>query len=464
MDIKIKDAIKQCRATLICGDLELVLDNFCKDTREIKNGDVYIGINGTNFNGSLYFKDAFDKGAKACIVDNVEISKEDLRIYGDKAIIKVENTIDAIQKLAKYKRNLYDIPVVAITGSVGKTSTKDIVANVIGQKYKVLKTEGNYNNHIGMPLTILRLKDHEAIVLEMGMNHLGEISLLSKIANPTIGIITNVGTAHIGNLGSRENILKAKLELLDGMDKNSKLIINNDNDMLHDYYLNNNRENILTYGINNKSDIVALNTRLEENGSIYNVELDSKEFEIQVQIGGKHFVENSLCAITLGKHLNISMNKITKGIKTFELTKKRMQIEKINNNVIINDAYNANYDSMKAAIEYLARSKADKKVALLGDMFELGKFSDGLHRKVGEEIVKNNIDTLITVGKQAKLIAKQAIEDGMDKEEICILDTNEQAIVKTKEILKNENITILIKASNGMNFEEIVKKLDKKKG
>ena len=179
---------------------------------------------------SNYIEQAFINGAIGCITDE-NVNEEIINKYKEKVIIKVENTIKAIQELAKYKRSLYDIPVIAVTGSVGKTSTKDIIANVLEQKYKVLKTEGNMNNHIGLPMTLLKLKDHTAVVVEMGMNHFGEISLLTNIAKPTGCVITNIGTSHIGNLGSRENILKAKLEILEGLDKNGFVLINNDNDL-----------------------------------------------------------------------------------------------------------------------------------------------------------------------------------------------------------------------------------------
>ena len=210
-EIRIKDIIKLTKGELIIGNEELVCNNFSKDTRTIEKGDIYIGIKGEKFDGSQFWKQALDNGASAVIVENIEITSEEKEKYSNKTIIKVEDTLESLYEIAKYKRSLYDIPVVAITGSVGKTSTKDIIASVVSKKYKTLKTEGNNNNNIGLPLTILKLKDHEALVIEMGMNHFGEISLLTQIAKPTLAVITNIGTSHIGNLGSRENILKAKL-------------------------------------------------------------------------------------------------------------------------------------------------------------------------------------------------------------------------------------------------------------
>ena len=268
-NLKVKDIVEVTKGKLILGSENFECENFSKDTRQINKGDIYIGIKGEKFDGSRFWKQALDKGAEGVIIGNIEILEEEKNKYNDKIIIQVENTLEALYKIAEAKRNLYDIPVIAITGSVGKTSSKDIIANVVSKKFKTLKTIGNNNNNIGLPFTILRLKDEEVAVLEMGMNHLGEISLLSKIAKPTICVITNIGTSHIGNLGSRENILKAKLEILDGAN-NPIVIINNDNDLLHNWYeRNNDNKNIKTYGIKNKSDLIAENMVLTNTKSEY---------------------------------------------------------------------------------------------------------------------------------------------------------------------------------------------------
>jgi len=462
MNIKVKDIIKICEANLVYGNEEEICENFEKDTRQIKKGDIYIGIKGENFDGNTFYEKALENGAKVVILENIEIPKEIEEKYPDRTIIIVKDTIQAIQKLASYKRNMYNIPVIAVTGSVGKTSTKDILASVISKKYKVLKTEGNLNNQIGLPLTILKLKDQTAMVLEMGMSELGEIRTLTKIAKPTLAVITNVGTSHIGTLGSRQNILKAKLEILEGLQKQGTLVINNDNEPLNTWNKQNNTYKVITYGIETKSDITASKIELQEYTSNFIANLKNEKLDIEVPVGGKHFVYNSLCALAVGKLLNISNDEIKIGIKQFELTKNRMDIKKLDNNIIINDCYNANYDSMVAAITYLAKINTKRKIAVLGDMLNLGEYSKELHEKVGEEIVKNKIDILITVGKESKYIQEKAIKQGIMKENTYNFDTNEAAIQQLNKTLKPDD-AILIKASNAMNFYEIVEELVKNK-
>lgn len=452
-NITVNKIVEICNGKLLSGDENIQVKTYSKDTRTLNKGDMYLGIKGEKINGNDYIEQAFINGAIGCITDE-NVSQKIINKYKkEKVIIKVENTIKAIQGLAKYKRSLYNIPVIAVTGSVGKTSTKDIIANVLGQKYKVLKTEGNMNNHIGLPMTLLKLKDHTAVVVEMGMNHFGEISLLTNIAKPTGCVITNIGTSHIGNLGSRENILKAKLEILEGLDKNGFVLINNDNDLLHDWAKKEEKYKVYTYGLENNSAYMAKNITTLENSS---------EFEIngikgKVPIGGIHFVYNSVCAFAVGDILNVEKEKIIKGISEFKLTAKRMDIEVIQDNIkIINDSYNASYDSMKAALEVVNNTLAQRKIAILGDMLELGDYAKELHEKVGEEVVKNKIDILITIGENAKNIANKAKE--LKMENVQSFNNIDEAIKNIKEIIKSGDL-ILLKASNSMNFSKILNEL-----
>ena len=455
--MNVKNIIKVTNGKLIIGNEELECENFSKDTRTIQKGDIYLGIKGEKFDGNAFWKQALDNGADAVIIQDIEVTEEEKVKYSNKTIILVQDTLKALYEIAKYKRSLYDIPVVAITGSVGKTSTKDMIASVVNTKFKTLKTEGNNNNNIGLPFTILRLKDHEAMVVEMGMNHFGEISLLTDIAKPTLAVITNIGTSHIGNLGSRENILKAKLEILEGM-KIPRVIINNDNDLLHDWYeKNKDKIEIHTVGIENNSELMAKSIELGEESSKFKAIAEDKETEIQVPVAGTHFVYNALCAMEVGRILGISTNQIKDGIAKFELTKKRMDIKKLDNGaIIINDAYNASYESMRASIEFLANHTGTRKIAVLGDMFELGKYSEELHRNVGKEVASHDIDVLICAGENSKYIIEEAQKN--KKIETFYFHNNEEIVEKLTQELREGDI-VLVKASNGMKFFEICQKL-----
>ena len=463
MNLKIKDILKCTNGKLIIGDTEKECKNYSKDTRTIKKGDTYIGIKGEKFDGSSFWKEALNNGAETVIINNIKLNEIEEYKKQNKNIIQVEDTIKAIGEMASYKMKIqkekYNLKVVGVTGSVGKTSTKDIIANVLSKKYKVLKTEGNNNNHIGLPLTILRLQDEEIAVIEMGMNHFGEISYLTKIAKPDIAVITNIGTSHIGNLGSRENILKAKLEILEGMDK-KKIVINNDNDLLHKWYLENkNNIEIHTFGIKNESEFNAKNIKLKENSSEFICENKNEKINIEVPVGGEHFILNALCGLTVGKLLNLNNEEIKNGIKDFKLTAKRMEINHLKNNItIINDSYNASYESMKASISNLKNMNGERKIAVLGDMFELGDFSEKLHKEVGTEIYKNKIDKLYLIGNYSKFIGEEAEKEGYKKENIFYFENKDELFNNLKNNLKSGDV-ILIKASNGMKLFEIAEKL-----
>ena len=461
MNLKIEDILNCTNGKLIIGNKNKECQNYSKDTRTIKKGDTYIGIKGEKFDGSTFWKYAFENGAETVIINKINLNNEKNKIEEyksqNKNIIQVEDTIKAIGEIASKKMKIMkeknNLKVIGITGSVGKTSTKDIIANVLSKKYKVLKTEGNNNNHIGLPFTILRLQDEEIAVIEMGMNHFGEI------AKPDIAVITNIGTSHIGNLGSRENILRAKLEILEGMDK-KRIVINNDNDLLNKWYLENkgNME-IHTFGIKNESEFKAKNIKLEENTSKFICENKGEKINIEVPVGGEHFILNALCGLTVGKLLDLNNEEIKNGIKDFKLTAKRMEINHLKNGVtIINDSYNASYESMKASILNLKNMNGLRKIAVLGDMFELGDFSEKLHREVGTEILKNKIDKLFLIGNYAKFIGKEAENEGYKKEDILYFENKEELLKYLKQNLQKGDV-VLIKASNGMKLFNIVESL-----
>lgn len=437
------EILEATNGKLLSGDKNIDLLSFSQDSRKVTTGGMYIPLKGERFDGHDFIESAFENGASAIITHK----KVD---YPDKIVIEVNDTMQALKDMAVYLRTHRKVSVVGITGSVGKTSTRDMVYSVVKQKYKTLKTEGNYNNEIGLPLTILRYHDEEVMILEMGMNHLGEMSRLSKIALPDIAAITNVGTAHIGELGSRENILKAKLEITDGMNDNSCLIINQDNDMLQN--VNIPRLKILRVGKDKRSQIVARNIDLKETTSSFIVEYNGKEELIEVPVQGEHNIANALIAIAIGLELEIDINDIRKGIQTFRLTKNRMDIIEKNNHItVIDGTYNASVDSMKSSIDVLANYKR-RRVAVLADMLELGEYSEKLHREVGQYIADKKIDVLVCVGKDAYYIYDQAKKY---LNHVFYYETNQQLIDDLKDIIC-ENDVVLLKGSHSMNLKEVV--------
>jgi UDP-N-acetylmuramoyl-tripeptide--D-alanyl-D-alanine ligase len=445
---------KNLKIVKIINEINVDIENVTIDTRKVEKGSCFIGIKGKKTDGNLLYKNAFEAGASLVILEYFDESPENINYLkeNNKSVIIVPSTIEALGLLAKLKRSEFFSPVVAVTGSAGKTSTKDMIYSVLKEKYKIHKTIGNQNNHIGLPLTILSLdKDNEILVLEMGMNHLKEISYLTNIAKPDVAVITNVGTAHIGNLGSRENILKAKLEILEGLNPNGTVIINNDNDLLHKWYLEN-KDNykIITIGINEVSDYMPVIIEKGEWGTTFSC----KNTIYKVPVGGDHFIYNALSAIAVANLFNVSTKEIQDGIINFELSSNRMSVSVTEGITLIDDSYNANFDSMSYAIKYLA-SLPGRSIAVLGSMKELGKFSESLHRKIGALVAKEKIDILITVGDEAKFINEEAINNGYNKDTSYHFETNKEAIAFINSIKRSED-NILVKASNSLNFKEIV--------
>lgn len=442
--MRVSEIIKATNGQLICGNENTEIIGFSQDSRKIKEGMMYIPIIGERFDGHDFIVNAFENGASATITDR------DIDDYNH-IVIKVKDTLKALQDMARYLRLHRNVKVVGITGSVGKTSTRDMVYSVVKQGYKTLKTEGNYNNNIGLPLTILRLQDEQVMILEMGMNHLKEMEELSLIARPDISVITNVGTAHIGELGSRENILKAKMEIVAGMDDNATIIINNDNDMLSTIEID--RLELIKIGIENGVDLKANNLVLNDSSSRFDLNYQGNIYCVEIPVPGKHFILNALVAIAVGLKLGLEIKQCIKGIKEFELTKKRMDILELKNNItLIDGTYNASEDSMKSSIDVLS-TYSKRKIAVLADMLELGKYSEQLHRNVGNYAAKNRVDILITVGKESKYINEAAKNAGLINVYHC---NNNKEVINYLEENMHSNDVILCKGSNGMKLNEIV--------
>lgn len=433
------------------SDESLTVTHVFTDSRNPEPGALFIPLLGERFDGHAFIQNALEGGAAGCFTQRERESYLPGKFY-----IKVDNTQKALRDLARHYRKQFHIPFVAITGSVGKTTTKDMVAAVLGEKLKVLKTEGNFNNEVGLPLTLLRLsKSHQVCVLEMGMNHFGEIAYLSGIVEPDVAVITNIGDSHIENLGSRENILKAKCEIFSHMDPQKGLAILNGDDPLLSGLQGTLPFKTILVGTMEGQDYQATQVVSDGEKSVScRVRTPKTEFAVEIPALGNHMLYPTLIAAAVAEGFGFTGEEIARGVLRFAPTKMRMNILKRGEGVtILDDTYNANPQSMRAAVEVLSKSGSGYKLAVLGDMFELGSFAPALHAGVGSYLGKAHIDCLVAVGELARHIYEAAEEAGVP--EVYWRETKEEAKPILKELVK-PNSTILVKASRGMAFEELV--------
>lgn len=436
---------------------DIFIEGVSIDTRGNIKNNLFVPLAGTKVDGHEFINKAYENGAACTLTEK--------KIDTNNPYIIVQSTSQALKDFAKYYRSLFDIPVIGITGSVGKTTTKDLTAAILSKKYKTLKTEGNFNNEIGLPLTIFNL-DYtiEVLVLEMGMNHFGEIHNLSEIAKPNICLITNIGEAHIENLGSREGILKAKSEIFDYMDENSKAILNGDDDML--ITLKDKLKNPYFYYLNRKSDklFTAFNIKYKGiHGSRCRLKVLEDEFEVNIPISGEYMIYNAIAGAMVGKFLGLTNEQIQKGIEDFRPSKNRMEIIEVNGYTLINDVYNANPTSVKSAMEALL-NYGGRKVCILGDMLELGEFANKMHYDVGSHAITKGIDLVICIGELSAKTYEGASDqlkklDNNNKQAIYF-KTQEEFFNNYNSIIKKDDI-VLVKASRGMYFENIIEELIK---
>ena len=562
--LKCEEILKAASGRLVRGDSGTVFTGVSTDSRKTAHGDLFVPIKGERFDGHDFIDDAFKAGARGSLTHK-EIARENGGVNTGGVIIEVDNTLRALGAIAGYYRSKFDLPVVAVTGSVGKTSTKDMIACVLSEKFKVLRTEGNFNNEIGLPLTLLNLdRSHTAAVVEMGMNQPNEISRLTRIARPRLAVITNIGSSHIGKLGSKENILKAKLEILEGLAGDGTVILNADDGLLAPLHgklpfrtvmygiagngvisskttvdgatgsgktgdrvtgdgmggngmtggeatgdratgggptgggptgggtagngvvcggragggtaSNGTPGNGMTGGeatgdratgggptgggTTGSVNYIAYDVRIGERGTCFKTRLKGTEYEIVLNVPGIHNVSNAMAAIAVGAELGLDPGSIVEGISHFKPEKLRLNFIECGGIMIINDAYNASPESMKAAIGVLKEMKASRRIAVLGDMLELGQWAPGAHFEVGKIAAGAGIDYIIAVGSNAADIAEGAAAAGASAG-TYVFDDAEKAAEFVIELVK-EGDGILVKGSRGMRMERIVDKMIEK--
>ena len=445
----LSEIAKLADATLQGGDANAVVDTVSTDSRTIRDGQLFVALRGENFDAHNFVEEVAKKGAAGAIVERNWKGN----VPNHFALLRADDTLVAYQQLAANYRKSLSLKVLAITGSNGKTTTKDFAAAVLAKKFRVAKTEGNFNNHVGLPRTILEATSEDAIgVWELGMNHPGEIGTLAKIAQPDAGIITNVGVAHIEFMGSREAIADEKSALADAIGSDGWLILNAD-DPFTGRIAPRSRARVILAGTTAGS-IQAAEISQSAAGSDFTILEGAHRCRAQLPVPGLHMIQNALFAIAAGRAFGVSLEEAAESLASAPLSKARLQVKTVRGVQFIDDSYNANPDSMKAALRTLVELEADgKRIAVLGEMRELGVETEGGHREVGEKAATLGIDHLIAIGETGKMTADAAQRAGL-KHAVAVKDTLEAAQLLDRLVSPGD--LVLIKGSRGARTEQVL--------
>ena len=448
MAFTVEQIVRMTDGQLLQGDPSSPISMVHFDSRKIEPQGLFIALTRGARDGHIFLHDALDKGAGAALISKPESQTQKIK---DLSLILVRDTEKAFQHLAQAYRQQLEIPVIAVTGSNGKTTTKDMLAHLLAKKLNVFKTYKNLNNHLGLPLSLLQIKQkHEAAVLEMGMSHPGEIDFLAGMAKPTISIITNIGDAHIEYFGSQAKIAEAKGELLTHTDPDQFVLLNQDDP----FVMNLTRKysgRIISYSIRRQADVYATEIKYTEQGTIFKLHIGNESVSCLLPMFGRHNVSNLLPGAFIAHHFGCTLEEIKEQLLSLKISDMRFQIiPGPGGSILINDAYNASPTSMKAAIDTFSQIYPQrKKVVVLGDMFELGEEAERLHAEIGYHLQKLNM-TVLTIGRQAAVIADVA--GGMHAE-------NKREVIEHLEPYLNDAYAILFKASRGMALEEVIRHL-----
>lgn len=455
--LKIKEVCEGSKGKLLLGNDETLIENICIDSRKAKEGDLFFALIGENHDAHKFIPMAKDAGCRAFVVSKEDFATELKECEGINVVL-VKDTTKALQDLAAYYISTFDMKKIGVTGSTGKTTTKDMLYYICSEKYKTARNVGNFNNEIGLPLTVLGFEEGTEVgILEMGMSSFGEISLLADIVRPEVGVITNIGVSHIENLGDREGILKAKMEITDFFDKNNALVVNETNDLLTRENTEGNYK-LVTIGNTDSSDFVVSNlVDKGDEGISFTIEHHGETQRFELTIPGRHNAINGSLAVAAAMELGITMKEAARGLAKMELTDKRLNVKEKDGIKVIDDTYNASPDSMKAGIDVLLASKGTRKIAILADMLEMGKDAPKYHAEVGAYAGENNIDLLIAVGSDAKHMAVAA-EETLGRERVLYYEDREKLTDEVKGLLRFGDI-VLVKGSRGMAMDQVVKKI-----
>ena len=462
---KAKDCLYAVNGKLLQGSETVIFRGVSINSRTIKEGELFVCIKGENFDGHDFFGDAFRKGAAGIILsDTKNLSTGMLGKGGSPFVIHSKNTLRALQDLASYQRSLFPFRVIAVTGTNGKSTTKEMIASIIETKYKTLKTQGNLNNHIGLPLTLLKREpEHEVGVLEMGMSAAGEIKRLAEIAKPDIGVITNISASHLGQLKTIKEVQTAKGELFDSLHKEGTAIVNADDPLVLEL-AKSLRIKKITYGIKEPADIQASDIRNKGNhGFTFTAKIFDQAIPVKLRQIGYCNIYNALAALATGHSLGITGKEMNLGLKNYQQIPQRNEQIHYEGMTLINDTYNANPQSMREALKTLKEINTQgKRFFIIGDMLELGPLSEPAHHELGQEIARSNVDYLVTVGPLASLTAESAKTNVQQQLQIEKFNTHDEAANYLLRKVKKGDC-LLVKGSRGSKMENVVQEFLKPK-
>lgn len=450
--IKAGEVLYAVRGELLSGDLDAKITGVSTDTRTIRPGDLFFALTGESSEGHKFLADALSKGASGVVVSR----KVEARCLA----IRVDDTLEALGNLAAYYRAKFDPAVVGVTGSVGKTTTKEMIAAVVASRGPVLKSAGNFNNEIGVPLTLFELTSkHRTAVIEMAMRGAGQIEYLAKIAKPSIGVITNIHMSHIELLGSMDAIADAKGELLDYLPADGSAILNAD-DPYFEYLSRRASCNVLSFGESADAAIRAVSAGLDSKGCCaFEVRTPRGSFDVRISVPGEHNIKDALAAIAVGDVLEIPHEYMRDALAAFKAPEKRANVIPTRKGaVVIDDTYNASPASVHSALKTLAMMEGGRKIAVLGDMLELGDHGLQAHMDVGRAVKESGTDMLVVVGELAKLIARGAIDAGMPVSAVSEFEDSSLASRELPSKLLEQDV-VLVKGSRAMKMERIVEGL-----
>ena len=447
------EIVRATGGVLIGGNPDTDFNEISTDSRAVGEGMLFVALVGEKFDGHNFADCAVSHGAVAVVVS------KDIDIHGPKILVK--DTLKALGDIATYYRMKFPIPFIGITGSVGKTTTKDMIACVLSAKYNVHKTMGNFNNQIGLPLTLLKLEaENQIAVTEMGMSGFGEIDSLASMVMPHTCVFTNIGMSHIEKLGSRENIRKAKLEMLNHAARGANVVFCGDDELLLAAKNNFVGFNVFSYGITNtECDVVAKDIVYGERGTDFTICHGENSFKVHIPVLGEHNVENALAAYVVGICHGVSQEEYISAISEFTPGNMRQNVLDVNGITVINDCYNASPSSVQAGLRILNQlGNERRKIAVLGDMLEMGEWAEEAHALVGQYVVENDVEILVTVGKNSIKIAEGAKNAGMKQENVYCFDSND-AVSEFLDAEVKKGDVILVKGSRGMKLETVVERL-----